>query len=93
MDIDVEWDPEKAEWNLRKHGVSFDEARSVLEDPLSFTVFDEDHSEAEDRELLLGRSVADRLLIVSITIRGERIRIISAREMTPREKRRYERNL
>jgi uncharacterized DUF497 family protein len=80
MEFDVEWDPEKAERNLWKHGVSFDEAASVVEDPLSFTVFDEDHSEAEDREILLGRSVADRLLIVSITIRGDRILIISARE-------------
>jgi uncharacterized DUF497 family protein len=73
--------------------VSFDEAASALEDPLSFTVFDEDHSDEEDRSILLGRSVADRLLIVSITSRGDRIRIISARLMTPREKRRYERNL
>lgn len=91
MSLAVEWDPAKAESNLQKHGVSFEEASTVLKDPLSITVSDPDHSAAEERLLLLGRSVAGRLLIVSLTERGATVRLISARTMTPRETRAYER--
>jgi uncharacterized DUF497 family protein len=93
MSIAVEWDPAKAEANLRKHGVSFEEASSILGDPLSITLPDPDHSREEDRFLLLGRSAANRFLIVSITERGDSVRIISARAMTPRERRAYERQI
>ena len=89
----VEWDPDKAERNLRKHGVSFEEAATVLDDPLSVTLADPDHSESEERFLLLGRSAFDRFLIVSWTERWDVVRLISARMMTPRERRTYERSL
>jgi uncharacterized DUF497 family protein len=93
MGFQVEWDAEKAEQNLRKHGISFEEALTVLADPLSFTLPDPGHSAEEQRMLVLGRSTADRMLILSITERGESVRLISARAMTPRERRSYERNL
>jgi len=88
--VEFEWDPEKVEENLRDHGVAFPEAQTVFGDPLEITIPDPDHSEGEFRFLNLGRSEADRLLIVSYTERGSRIRIISAREATPRERRDYE---
>ncbi|CAN5852431.1 MAG: BrnT family toxin [Gemmatimonadetes bacterium] len=93
MDFLVEWDREKAAQNLRKHGVSFEEAATVLADPLSVTLPDPDHSQEEQRSLLLGRSSSGRLLIVAHSEEGERIRIISARMMTPKERRSYERSL
>jgi uncharacterized protein len=93
MALNVEWDPDKAEANLRKHGVSFEEAATVLADPLSATLPDPDHSEREERLLLLGRSSVGRYLIVSLTERGTQVRIISARVMTPRERRNYERSI
>jgi len=88
--LEVEWDPAKAESNLRKHGVSFEEAATVLEDRLSITVDDPDHSTDEQRFLLLGRAATGRLLIVAIAERRDNVRIISARLMTPRERRAYE---
>ena len=88
--MDFEWDPEKAEENLRDHGVAFTEAQTAFGDPLELTIPDPDHSEGEFRFLSLGRSEADRLLVVSYTERGAGIRIISAREATPKERRDYE---
>lgn len=85
-----EWDPVKAEENLRKHGVSFPEAASAFADELSLTEMDEAHSEAEERYVLTGISVRQRLVVVVHTERGQSIRIISARLATPREKRAYE---
>lgn len=93
MDLSVDWDPKKAEANRRKHGISFEEAATVLGDPLSATLPDPDHSEREERVLILGRSSAGRFLIASATERGDRVRLISARPMTPRERRSYERSL
>jgi uncharacterized DUF497 family protein len=90
MDLSLEWDPEKAEANRRKHGVSFEEAATVLGDPLSATLSDPDHSEREDRVLILDRAAAGRFLIVSATERGDRVRLIGARPMTPRERKSYE---
>lgn len=90
MSLEIEWDPTKAESNQRKHGVSFEEAATVLGDPLSITLEDPDHSEPEPRFLLLGRATTGRLLIVAIAERRETIRLISARPMTPRERRAYE---
>jgi uncharacterized DUF497 family protein len=83
MDLSIEWDPEKAEVNRRKHGVSFEEAATVLGDPLSATLPDPDHSEREERVLILGRSATGRFLIASATERGDRIRLISARPHDP----------
>ena len=88
--MEFEWDPEKAEENLRSHAVAFTEAQTVFGDPLEVTIPDPDHSDGELRFLSLGRSEADRLLVVSYTERGFRVRIISAREATPRERRDYE---
>jgi len=88
--VEIEWDPRKAESNLRKHRVSFAEAATVLRDPLSATVPDPDHSSEEERYLTVGRSLRRRLLIVSHTERGDRTRIISARELTHAEKEAYE---
>jgi len=86
----VEWDPNKAKQNLKKHGVSFEEAATIFEDPLSSTIDDPLHSEAEERFIIIGKSMQNRLLVVPHTDRGERIRIISARLATSRERVKYE---
>ncbi len=91
--IQFEWDPAKAKTNLRKHGVSFREAATVLLDPLGITIFDPDHSDEEDRFITFGFSAAGRLLIVAHTERGERIRIISARGITRAEREAYEQEI
>jgi uncharacterized DUF497 family protein len=88
--LEFEWDPVKAETNWRKHGVSFAEASSAFEDPLQYVIHDPDHSKQEERFLLLGRSSVGRLLVVAHAERGKRIRLISARPATPRERRDYE---
>jgi hypothetical protein len=85
-----EWDPAKAAENLRKHGVSFDDAATAFADPLSITIADPDHSEDEVRFLLLGRTVQGALVVVSHTGRGDNVRIINARQATPREMRTHE---
>ncbi len=90
--MNFEWDPQKAERNLGKHGVSFAEASTVFGDELAITVPDPDHSTEEDRFITVGWSNRRRLLIVAHTDRGDRIRIISARELTPRERKDYEEN-
>jgi uncharacterized DUF497 family protein len=88
--MDFEWDPRKAEINLRKHGVSFFEAATIFGDDLAVTVPDPDHSDAEDRFITIGWSNRRRLLIVSHADRDDRIRIISARELTRAERKTYE---
>ena len=88
--MDFEWDDSKAESNERKHGVSFTEAMTVLADPLSLTGYDPDHSDDEDRFITMGLSAAGRLLLVSHTDRGEKVRIISARKASWPERRDYE---
>lgn len=87
--MEFEWDPKKAARNLRKHGVSFAEAATVFDDPLSVTVPDPDHSAAEDRLIIVGQSHQRRLLIVSFAEREDRFRIISARELTRAESKAY----
>ncbi len=88
--MDFEWDDRKADHNLRKHNVSFSEAATVFYDPLAITYEDPDHSEDEDRFIAIGMSAQRRLLIVAHTDRGNRIRIISARLVRPKERRLYE---
>jgi hypothetical protein len=88
--MDFEWDPKKASQNKHKHGVSFLEASTAFADPLSLTIFDPDHSEAEDRFLLLGQATSGHLLVVCHTDRGGTIRIISARPADRRERAQYE---
>lgn len=90
MPLDFEWDREKANENARKHGVGFEEAVSVFRDPLSLTIVDPDHSMGEERFLILGLSARDRIIVVSHTERGDRIRLISARVADSRERRDYE---
>lgn len=85
-----EWDKNKATKNLSKHQVSFDEAKTVFEDPLYIDFYDPDHSEFEERYLIVGRSQQNKVLIVSYTERENAIRIISARKATKAERKVYE---
>jgi len=85
-----EWDEDKAAENERKHGVPFSEAKSVFNDPFSLTMYDPDHSADEERFVDLGMSAMGRLLIVSYTERAGRIRLISSRRSTTRERITYE---
>ena len=85
-----EWDPGKAGENLRKHGVSFDEAVSVFEDPLAITFPDPDHSEEERRLVTFGYSSSSRLIVVSNTERDDTLRIVNARPATRSERKIYE---
>jgi uncharacterized DUF497 family protein len=90
MNAEFEWDPEKAEANLHKHGVDFAEAATVFFDPLSLTVPDPLHSTEENRFVITGSSERRRPLVVVHVDRGDRIRIISARLATASERNRYE---
>ena len=85
-----EWNPEKAKSNLAKHNVSFEEASTVFGDPLSDTFDDPDHSIEEQRFIIIGHSETGRLLFVSHTDDGKTVRIISAREVAPAERKQYE---
>ena len=90
MGYNFEWDPEKAELNLRNHGVSFIEAMTTFGDPLSMNMPDPDHSQVEERFIMLGASDRYRLLVVSYTERSPQIRIINARLATRHEREQYE---
>ncbi len=85
-----DWDENKALSNLSKHGVSFEEAKTVFDDPLYVDFYDPNHSEEEDCYLIVGESSQRRLLIASYTERGNLIRLISAREVTRTERKVYE---
>ena len=85
-----EWDTGKAEANLRKHQVSFDEAQTVFTDDFSIAIPDPDHSNQEDRLIIIGMSIHHRLLVVIYTERGKRIRLIGARKATRTEHKKYE---
>lgn len=95
MEIEAgfEWDADKARTNQRRHGVTFQEARTVFDDPLARLIEDPDHSTDEQRFLLLGLSTAPRLLVVAHcqAEKGEVIRLISARRATPAEAEQYNR--
>jgi hypothetical protein len=88
--MDFEWDDEKAAINERKHGATFGEAVEVFSDDHSSTVRDPDHSIGEQRFIIFGKALSNRCLVVAFTERGGRIRIISARPMTRRERKAYE---
>ena len=88
--MEFEWDTDKAARNIEKHGVSFPEAATVFDDDFSVAVPDPDHSLEEQRYIIVGASHRNRLLMVAYTERGERIRIITARELTRREREAYE---
>ncbi len=88
QDDDFEWHDEKAARNWREHGVTFEAAREVFRDIFAIEWTDAGHDDTEERFVTVGM-VEDRLLFVSYTLRGERIRIISARLAEPYERRRY----
>ena len=89
--MQFEWNPEKAELNLKKHEVDFSEAETVFGDPLAKIFDDEEHTFDEKREIIVGHSIQNRLLIVSFTEReNDTVRIVSARITTPKERRDYE---
>ncbi|HEY6230535.1 MAG TPA: BrnT family toxin [Pyrinomonadaceae bacterium] len=91
MSYQFEWNDDKAKANRIKHGVSFDEASTVFDDPLARIFDDAVHSLNERREIIIGQSMNERLLLVSFTARpGEIIRIISARALTKKERKDYE---
>ena len=90
MDLQFDWDDQKANHNLKKHGISFAQAKSVFYDPLAYIFDDEWHSVGEQREIIIGHDRNNRLLLVCFTDRGNIIRIISARKATNREYRDYE---
>lgn len=90
MEGGFDWDAEKARENFRKHGVAFDEAVSVFFDPRAILVYDEGHSQREDRFLSIGRSSGGRVIVVAYTEREGVTRIISARESTKTERKSYE---
>jgi uncharacterized protein len=89
-----EWDENKNQLNIRKHGISFYEAAYVFSDPFALSIADNDHSETEDRWLLLGKNLNERLLLVVHTLRHDDIiRIISARKATANETKTYTKRL
>src|SRR5438046_112011 len=90
MPAQFEWDSEKADANLEKHGVSFEQASTVFLDVLSVTIKDPDHSDEEDREITVGMAANGSTLVVVHTVRYEKIRLISARKATKQEKKQYE---
>ena len=88
-----EWDPLKDAHNRTKHGVTFEEAKTVFEDDLFLSFADPAHSHGEARYLMLGQSHQGRLLVVAYTEWDDTVRVISAREATRRERRSYEEDL
>lgn len=90
MALEFEWYSAKAVSNLAKHGVGFEDAVTVFDDPLSTTVIDPHHSRREERFIIFGRSSGGRILAVMHTDRGNRVRIISAREATRAERNAYD---
>lgn len=87
-----EWDPNKSRKNIKIHGVSFDEASTAFRDPLSLAIFDPLHSDEKERLILIGSSCKNRLLVIVHTEREDKIRIISARKATKKERKQYEEN-
>lgn len=88
--MEFEWDERKAAINFSKHGVTFEEAKTVFNDPLYVDFYDPDHSEGEERFLILGKSNTGKLLLISYTERAYSIRLISARKVTRTERAAYE---
>lgn len=91
MELTFEWDEKKASANFKKHRVSFEEAKTIFNDPLLLTFPDFKHSNGEQRQLSIGLSVQGRVLIVIHTDRGKNIRLISGRKATANERKVYER--
>jgi len=92
MNIKFEWNIKKAIINRKVHGVSFEEAETVFYDPLAVIFYDEIHSVNEIREIIIGHSVKNRLLLVCFTERKDAVRIFSARKASKKERKDYEEN-
>jgi len=92
-DLKFEWDANKAHLNLKKHNVTFEEARTVFYDPFARIGEDVQHSYGEFRDVIIGQSIRGRLLLVSYTERRKAVRIINAREATKRERLDYEESI
>ncbi|MCG8605667.1 BrnT family toxin [bacterium] len=90
MALTFEWDEEKSESNLRKHGIHFEEAKTVFNDPFAITIVDPDHSDEEDRYLDIGLSRTGKVLVVWYTERNDNIRLIGCRKATRTERKVYE---
>jgi len=90
MGVRFQWDPQKAASNAKKHGVTFVEAATVFQDPLACIFDDEEHSAEEHREIIIGHSKRDRLLVIAFTERDDVIRIISDRKADREEREDYE---
>ena len=90
MELQFEWDEQKAKLNLKKHSIDFEEAKIVFRDPLAYIFDDEWHSVGERREIIIGHDSKNRLLLVCFTERNQVIRIISARLATKKERQDYE---
>lgn len=90
MNLEFEWDAAKASENLKIHRVSFEEAKSVFNDPLLLTFPDPEHSDEEHRSINIGVSSHSRILLVVFTDRKGKLRIISSRKATAKEKKLYE---
>ena len=93
MSLQFEWDSKKAKSNLAKHGVAFAEAITVFADTLARIFDDEAHSCEERREIIIGHSAKQDLMLISFTARGNRVRILSARKATRTERKDYEENV
>ena len=90
MALQFEWDSKKAKQNLLKHGISFEEALTVFADPLAKIFDDEEHSADERREIVIGHSARNHLVLVCFTARWTKVRLISARKATRLEQKDYE---
>ena len=90
MSLEFEWDENKAKLNLKKHGIGFETATTVFNDPLAYIFDDTWHSTVEQREIIIGHDLSSRILLVCFTERNNQIRIISARLATKKERRNYE---
>ncbi len=91
--IVFEWDDSKANTNLKKHGVSFEEAKTVFYDDFARIIPDPDHSDLENRFIIQGLSFGGKLIVISFTERGETIRLINARKATKKERSQYEESI
>ena len=91
--MNFEWDESKARINRRKHGVRFEDACSLFDDPFAIIFDDQDHSLVEQREIIIGTNSAYRLQVVCFVQRGDTVRLISARSATSQERKDYENNV
>ena len=90
LDLDFDWDEDKATANVKKHGISFEEAKTVFGDPFSVTIDDPAHSASEYRFVDIGTSASEMILAVAYAERGQKIRLISCRKATKAERKIYE---